>query len=87
MTEPSSTTPPDIWVDFNDITSEQRLFALLSHATCDITGPGQTVTVGDHDSNRCTAVIESVAVTIVRVRLRMDTFVHAQPGADRRDRA
>lgn len=70
-----------MWVDFNDI-KDGRLTVLQAHATVEIIGVGQTLTVGDRAGNRCGAIVVGLNENVANLRLVLDTLVRAPRIAD-----
>ena len=71
-----ATVTPDVWVDFNDITSTGETTTFLDYATPDIAlAPGHTVRAGDGEGHYCRARVLSISADgEVRLALQLDTF-------------
>ncbi len=67
---------PDVWVDFNDVTSTGETTTFIDYATPDVAlAPGHIVWAGDGEGNYCRARILSISVDgEVRLALQLDTF-------------
>lgn len=70
------TVTPDVWVDFNDVTSTGETTTFVDYATSDVAlAPGDIVWAGDGEGNYCRARILSISVDgEVRLALQLDTF-------------
>ena len=67
---------PDVWVDFNDVSSTNETTTFLDYATPDIAlAPGHIVWTGDGEGNYCRARILSISAEgEIRLALQLDTF-------------
>lgn len=67
---------PDVWVDFNDVTSTGETTTYLDYTAPDVAlTAGDTVWAGDGEGSFCRARILSIAVDgEVRLALQLDTF-------------
>ena len=67
---------PDVWVDFNDITSTGETTTYLDYAAPDVVlAPGHTVWAGDGEGNYCRARVLLISADgEVRLALQLDTF-------------
>ena len=67
---------PDVWVDFNDVTSAGETTTFIDYATPDVVlALGHIVCAGDGEGNYCRARVLSISVDgEVRLALQLDTF-------------
>jgi len=74
--EDVATVTPDVWVDFNDLTSTGETTTFVDYATPDVAlEPGHIVWVGDGEGNYCRARIISInSDGEVRLALQLETF-------------
>lgn len=74
--EDAATVTPDVWVDFNDLTSTGETTTFVDYATPDVAlAPGRIVWVGDGEGNYCRACILSISADgEVRLTLQLETF-------------
>jgi hypothetical protein len=74
--------PPDgcdVWVDFNDIEPETDTVSTV-RPIGDELHVGQSVTCGDFEGNRCTALVADTSGRLIVLALIIDTFFAADNG-------
>jgi len=68
-----------VWIDFNDATDDDGVFAtLVKYADAEV-WVGSPVTVFDHDGNEADAVVERVSGELLALRVDLSTFRDGQP--------
>jgi len=67
---------PDVWVDFNDVTSTGETTTFIDYVTPDVAlAPGHIVWAGDGEGNYCRAGVLSISADgEVRLALQLNTF-------------
>ncbi len=74
--EEVATVTPDVWVDFNDVTSTGETATFVDYATPDVAlAPGHIVGADDGEGNYCRAHVLSISADgEVRLALQLGTF-------------